>query len=59
MTQNRYPKAALSQKVLEKIWGNDEDELALKKMKQISEKIKRGELRTFTEEEVKKKYGFK
>ena len=45
--------------ILEKIWGNDEDELALKKMKQISEKIKRGELRTFTEEEVKKKYGFK
>ncbi|MEK6957973.1 MAG: type II toxin-antitoxin system ParD family antitoxin [archaeon] len=27
MSQNKYAKAALSQKALEKIWGNDEDEI--------------------------------
>ena len=27
MNKNKYPKAALSQKALEKIWGNKEDEI--------------------------------
>ncbi len=27
MGQNKYPNAALSHKALEKIWGNDEDEI--------------------------------
>ena len=36
-----------------------EDELVVKKMIKISNEIKEGKRRTFTEEEVKKKYGFK
>ncbi|OQA31736.1 MAG: hypothetical protein BWY55_00313 [archaeon ADurb.Bin336] len=36
-----------------------EDELVMKKMIKISKEIKEGKRRTFTEEEVKKKYGFK
>jgi Arc/MetJ-type ribon-helix-helix transcriptional regulator len=36
-----------------------EDELVVKKMLKLSNLEKQGKLRVFTEEEVKKKYGFK
>jgi len=36
-----------------------EDELAVRKMEKISEEIKKGKRRVWTEAEVKKKYGFK
>jgi Arc/MetJ-type ribon-helix-helix transcriptional regulator len=36
-----------------------EDELAVKKMQKISNEINEGKRKVFTEEEVKKKYGFK
>ena len=36
-----------------------EDELVVKKMLKIQAEEKRGKRRVFTEEEVKKKYGFK
>jgi Arc/MetJ-type ribon-helix-helix transcriptional regulator len=36
-----------------------EDELVVRKMQRIDEEIKAGKRKVFTEEEVKKKYGFK
>lgn len=36
-----------------------EDELAARKMQQIDNEIKQGKRKVFSEEEVKKKYGFK
>ena len=36
-----------------------EDELAVKKMQKISRKIKEGKIKVLSEQEVKKKYGFK
>ena len=36
-----------------------EDELAARKMMKISEEIKQGKRKVFSEEQVKKKYGFK
>lgn len=36
-----------------------EDELALRKMIQIDKEIQQGKRKVFSEEEVKKKYGFK
>ena len=36
-----------------------EDELVARKMKQIDNEIKQGKRKVFSEEEVKKKYGFK
>ena len=36
-----------------------EDELVARKMKRISAEIKKGKVKVFTEEQVKKKYGFK
>ena len=36
-----------------------EDELAIRKMKKISEEIRHGKRKEFTEEQVKAKYGFK
>jgi len=36
-----------------------EDELVVKKMLKIDQEIKAGKRKVFTEEEVKKKYGFK
>ena len=36
-----------------------EDELVVRKMKWLSEQTKLGKRKVFTEEEVKKKYGFK
>ncbi|MBN1941191.1 MAG: hypothetical protein JW772_03340 [Candidatus Diapherotrites archaeon] len=36
-----------------------EDELAFRKAKQVSDEIDAGKRKVFTEEEVKKKYGFK
>ncbi len=36
-----------------------EDELAVKKMQKISAKIKQGKLKVLSEQDVKRKYGFK
>jgi Arc/MetJ-type ribon-helix-helix transcriptional regulator len=36
-----------------------EDELAVRKMQQIDNEIKQGKRKVFSEEEIKKKYGFK
>ena len=36
-----------------------EDELAVHKMQKISEEIRQGKRRVYTQEEVEKKYGFK
>ena len=36
-----------------------EDELAVRKMEKIWKEVKEGKRKVFTEEEVKKKYGFK
>lgn len=36
-----------------------EDELAFRKAKQVSDEIDAGKRKVFTEEQVKKKYGFK
>ena len=36
-----------------------EDELAFRKAKQVSDEIDSGKRKVFTEEQVKKKYGFK
>jgi len=36
-----------------------EDELVARKMQQIDKEIKQGKRKVFSEEEVKKKYGFK
>ncbi len=36
-----------------------EDELVVRKMQKLSAEIRSGKRKTFTEEEVKKKYGFK
>lgn len=36
-----------------------EDELAARKMKKLSEEIKQGKRKVFTEKQVKEKYGFK
>lgn len=36
-----------------------EEELVVLKMKKISEEVKQGKRKVFTEEQVKKKYGFK
>ncbi len=36
-----------------------EDELAVRKMKQISEEAKTGKRKVFSEEQIKKKYNFK
>ncbi len=35
-----------------------EDQLALRKMKKISEEIKKGKRKVLTEKQIKKKYGF-
>jgi len=49
-----YRKGVFLQKL-----SNSEDELALNKMIKISEQIKQGKLKIFSEEEVKKKYNLK
>jgi len=45
--------------LLQKNLSNLEDELAVKKMAEISKKIKEGTIKTLTEKQVKKKYNLK
>ncbi|MDO8634475.1 MAG: DUF5678 domain-containing protein [archaeon] len=51
-----YPKVV---PFIAKVPSKIEDELAFRKAKKISDEVDSGKRRVFSEEEVKKKYGFK